>query len=87
MPPRQAALHDTIETSAGAWLSPRRVLDGDYHTVFATAQHLRRLVPFRSVRDLMGFARKKPIRKMQPEVIEGGAGLSVHIQPDLIDAW
>ena len=87
MPARQAALHDTIETSEGVWLPPARVLESDYHTVYATAQHLRRLTPYRAVADLMKFARQKTIRRIQPEVVEGGAGLSVLIAPELIDAW
>ncbi len=87
MPARQAALHDTIETSAGVWLPPARVLESDYHTVYATAQHLRRLSPYRSVSDLLKFAEEKRIRRVQPEVVEGGAGLSVVIAPDILDAW
>jgi 8-oxo-dGTP pyrophosphatase MutT (NUDIX family) len=87
MPPGQAALHDTIETSEGIWLQPTQVLEGDYHTVFATAQHLRRLTPFRSVSALLAFAREKRIVRVQPEVIEGGDGLRVHIRPDVNDAW
>lgn len=87
MPPRQAALHDTIETSEGIWLRPARVLESDYHTVYATGQHLRRLVPYGSVAELLGFARKKPIRRIEPEVTEGGAGLSVSIAPELLDVW
>jgi 8-oxo-dGTP pyrophosphatase MutT (NUDIX family) len=87
MPVRQAALHDTIETSEGVWLPPARVLESDYHTVYATAQHLRRLTPYRTVADLLEFARHKAIRRIQPEVFEGGAGLSVLIAPELIDAW
>ena len=87
MPPGQAALHDTIETSEGLWLSPARALEDDYHTVYATAQHLRRLSPFRSVRDLLAFAGQKPIRRVSPEVVEGGSGLSVFIPPELVDAW
>jgi 8-oxo-dGTP pyrophosphatase MutT (NUDIX family) len=87
MPPRQAALHDTIETSEGVWLPPARVLESDYHTVYATAQHLRRLSPFRTLQDLLKFAREKPIRRVQPEVVEGASGLSVFIPPELADAW
>jgi 8-oxo-dGTP pyrophosphatase MutT (NUDIX family) len=87
MPPGQAALHDTIETSEGVWLPPARVLEGDYHTVYATAQHLRRLSAFCSARDLLAFARKKPIRRVSPEVVEGGSGLSVFLPPDLVDNW
>jgi 8-oxo-dGTP pyrophosphatase MutT (NUDIX family) len=87
LPPRQSALHDTIETSEGVWLPPARVLDDDYHTVYATAQHLRRLAPFTSVSALMGFARLKPIRMVSPEIGESGTGLSVHIPPHLVENW
>src|SRR5205807_9998093 len=55
MPPGQSALHDTIETSEGIWLTPARALDAAYHTVYATAQHLRRLSAFHSVDDLLAF--------------------------------
>jgi 8-oxo-dGTP pyrophosphatase MutT (NUDIX family) len=87
MPPRQAALHDTIETSEGVWLSPAQALADDYHTVYATAQHLRRLSPFCSVRDLLAFARDKPIRMVSPDVVEGADGLKVFLPPDLADNW
>ena len=87
LPPRQSALHDTIETSEGVWLPPSRLLEGDYHTVYATAQHLLRLAPFSSVGDLFAFAREKPIRMVSPEIVEGSTGLSAHIPPHLLDAW
>ena len=88
MPARQNALHCTIETSEGIWLTPSEALDNDaYPVVYATAQHLRRLVPFSSVSSLLDFARRKPIRRVQPEVREQGTGLSVWIAPELIDAW
>jgi 8-oxo-dGTP pyrophosphatase MutT (NUDIX family) len=87
MPPRQAALHDTIETSEGVWLPPGRVLESDYHTVYATAQHLRRLSAHRTVSDLLSFARQKRIRRVQPKVTEGGSGLSVFISPEIVDVW
>ncbi len=87
MPQGQSALHDTIETSEGVWLSPGRVLEGDYHTVYATAQHLRRLSPMRSVQELLDFARAKSIRMVSPEVVEGGEGLRVFIRPEIVDNW
>jgi hypothetical protein len=87
LPPGQSALHDTIETSEGVWLTPDSVLEGDYHTVYATAQHLHRLAPFRTVHELVEFARSKPIRMISPEVVEGGEGLRVFIRPELVDAW
>jgi 8-oxo-dGTP pyrophosphatase MutT (NUDIX family) len=87
MPPGQAALHDTIELSDGVWLPPERLLGGEYHVVYATAQHLQRLAPFRTVAQLLEFARAKLIRRLSPEVVEGGSGLKVFIRPDLVDAW
>ena len=87
MPPGQAALHDTIELSDGIWLPPERLLEGDYNIVYATAQHLKRLAPFSAVRDLLEFAREKRIRRLSPEVVEGGSGLKVFIRPELVDEW
>jgi 8-oxo-dGTP pyrophosphatase MutT (NUDIX family) len=87
MPTRQAALHCTIETTEGLWLSPAQVLDGTYHVVYATAAHLRRLSPFTSVDMLLGFARDKPIRRVQPQLTETTSGRSVSLAPELIDAW
>ena len=87
LPPGQSALHDTIETSEGLWLSPLRALEPDYHTVYATAHHLRRLAPFKSVGDLLDFARTKRIRMVSPEVIESGEGMRAVIPPDLADSW
>jgi 8-oxo-dGTP pyrophosphatase MutT (NUDIX family) len=88
MPARQNALHCTIETSEGIWLTPTEALDNDaYPVVYATAQHLRRLAHFSSAAALLDFARQKPIRRVQPEVREAGNGLTVWLPPDLIDAW
>jgi 8-oxo-dGTP pyrophosphatase MutT (NUDIX family) len=87
MPPRQNALHCTIETSEGIWLTPRDLLSGDYPVVYATAQHLKRLAPFQTVAALREFALSKPIRCVQPEVHAAGSGLSVHLPPDIENAW
>ena len=87
LPAGQSALHDTIETSEGVWLAPARVLDGEYHTVYATTQHLMRLAPFRSVKQLMDYAESKPIRMISPEMIEAADGVRVSIRPELVDAW
>jgi 8-oxo-dGTP pyrophosphatase MutT (NUDIX family) len=87
MPPGQSALHDTIETSEGVWLTPTQALDAAYHTVYATAQHLRRLSTFRLVDDLLAFTHAKQIKTVQPEVVEGGTGLRVFIRPEIVDSW
>ena len=88
MPPRQAALHDTIETSEGVWLRPVEALEGDYQVVYATAQHLRRLSPFGTVRDLLAFARHKsdsagPARAHRVRLRRATS----RIRPELVDAW
>jgi 8-oxo-dGTP pyrophosphatase MutT (NUDIX family) len=87
MPSGQAALHDTIETTDGIWLSPAQLLDGDYNIVYATAQHLVRLAQFRTVHNLLEFAKTKRIQRLSPEVVEGGTGLKVFIRPEIVDAW
>jgi 8-oxo-dGTP pyrophosphatase MutT (NUDIX family) len=87
MPPGQTALHDTIETSEGVWLSPARALEPEYHTVFATGHHLRRLAPFETVSSLLEFARSKPIRTVCPEVVESGEGMRAVIPPAIVDSW
>jgi 8-oxo-dGTP pyrophosphatase MutT (NUDIX family) len=87
LPPGQSALHDTIETSEGLWLSPGQALAPEYHTVYATAQHLRRLEQFTSVAALMAFARSKPIRMVSPELVEGAEGRRVIIRPEIAESW
>src|SRR5215831_536482 len=74
MPPRQSALHCTIETSEGIWLRPTDLLDGTYPVVYATAQHLRRLLPYASIAELLEFAQHKLIRRVQPEVRDTSGG-------------
>ena len=75
---------DLANPSAGA---ARTSIFGEPGIVYATAQHLRRLMPFASVAALLDFARAKPIRTVQPEVIESPTGIRPFLRPDLIDAW
>jgi len=87
LPPGQSALHDTIESTEGVWLSPAEALQPEYHTVYATAQHLHRLSAFASVADLMDFAATKTIRMVSPEVNEHAEGLRVSIRADIAESW
>ncbi len=88
MPPRQNALHCTIETSEGIWLRPADLLDGSRHVVYATAQHLQRLAAFDSVASLLEFASQKPIRRVQPVVVrDAGNGFTVSLPAGLVDDW
>jgi 8-oxo-dGTP pyrophosphatase MutT (NUDIX family) len=87
MPGGQEALHCTIETSAGEWLRPARVLDDDYPIVYATEQHLRRIAACTTVADLVAFASSKPIRRVQPSVEQTDSGPRVMLEATLVDAW
>lgn len=87
LPPGQSALHDTIESTEGVWLAPSDALGPDYHTVYATAQHLQRISAFPRVSELMRFAREKTIRMVSPDVNEHAEGLRVYIRPDIAESW
>lgn len=87
MPSDQEALHDTIETSESVWIRPVDALSDTFYTVFATAQHLRRLVPFGTVDDLVAFARTKPIRRVQPELVETATGVRVVLPEASASDW
>ncbi len=87
MPEGQLALHDTIETSEGLWLTPSSALEPEYHTVYPTEQHLRRLAPFQTVSALLAFARTKPIRMVQPEIVVESEFRRLTIRADIADVW
>jgi 8-oxo-dGTP pyrophosphatase MutT (NUDIX family) len=87
MPPGQSALHDTIETSQGVWLTPAQALEPEYHTVFATVQHLQRLNQYPNLGALLAFARTKPIRMVSPELQEGSDGMRVSLPAGLEQDW
>ncbi len=87
LPPGQSALHDTIESTEGVWLTPSAALGPEYHTVYATAQHLKRLSQFPNVAELLAFAATKSIRMVSPEVNEHSEGLRVAIRADIADSW
>jgi 8-oxo-dGTP pyrophosphatase MutT (NUDIX family) len=87
MPRGQLALHDTIESTDGVWLTPMAALSDAYHTVYATAQHLKRIAQFETVAALVEFARRKTIRMVSPEVNEHAEGLRVFIRPEIADSW
>ncbi|MBV9547845.1 MAG: NUDIX hydrolase [Chloroflexi bacterium] len=87
LPRGQSALHDTIETSEGIWLTPARALEADYHTLFPTTEHLKRLAAFPQVADLLEFGRTKPIRTVTPDLNRGADGARIAIRPNLVDAW
>jgi 8-oxo-dGTP pyrophosphatase MutT (NUDIX family) len=92
LPERQVALHLEVETSDGAWLSPTRLLEPSareaYTLVYATEQHLHRIAPFADVASLLEFARHKPIRRVQPDLLQDASGRRVpRLEPSVVDVW
>ena len=87
MPPRQAALHCTIETSEGIWIAPRALLEGDYQVVYATAQHLRRIAPFDSVAALWTSRGPSRFAACSPRSSNAATGLTVQLPPEIADSW
>jgi 8-oxo-dGTP pyrophosphatase MutT (NUDIX family) len=64
--PEQTASHCGLETVDGGWYSPsdllRRADVGTMTLVSVTAEHLRVLEKYRSVAEVLQFARTKPVR-------------------------
>lgn len=87
LPRGQSALHDTIETSEGVWLTPRLALGEGYHTLFPTTEHLKRLAAFQTVGGLLEFARSKPIRTVNPEMAPGDDRPHIAVPSKLVDVW
>jgi 8-oxo-dGTP pyrophosphatase MutT (NUDIX family) len=87
LPRGQSALHDTIETSEGVWLTPELALGDAFHTLFPTTEHLKRLAGFPWVAALLSFARSKPIRTVNPEMAHGDDRPHIAVPQKLVDAW
>ena len=87
MPADQEALHCNVETTLGEWTTPRALLAraaaGEVLVVFPTLRHLERIASFEDVDALLRFAATKSIRRVQPDLVEGGP----HLAPDLVDRW
>ncbi len=67
--PGQTASHCGVETVDGEWVAPADLLDrferGEVTLVSVTVDHLQLLARFRTVADLLQFARTKPVRTVQ----------------------
>lgn len=92
MPPGQAALHDTVETTASCWLHPARALQlyhaGRFPLVFAQVNLLDRLAPCQSLADLLQFAATKPVRTVEPLLRPAPAGtFDPYLPEELVGAW
>jgi 8-oxo-dGTP pyrophosphatase MutT (NUDIX family) len=70
--PDQAAVADSIETHDGVWLGAADALEqsalGAFRMVYPTIKHVERLAQFRTVEQLLAFARTKPVYSIMPNM-------------------
>lgn len=86
LPSGQEALHGPRETTEGRWVSPAEALAkharGEFPLVFATENHLRRLVGPSTVEALLRFGREKPIRSLEPPTRPGDGLPQPYLLPE-----
>lgn len=87
-PEDQVAEADTSEVHDGRWLRPLEALAlherGEIGLIFPTIKHLERIAPYRTVSQLLAFARAKAIVTVTPEVQPGPTFVMI---PELENAW
>jgi recombination protein RecT len=87
-PEDQVAEADANEVLDGRWITPAGALAaserGEIGLIFPTIKHLERIARFRSVDELLAFAREKTIVTVSPDVQPGPTFLLV---PELENAW
>jgi 8-oxo-dGTP pyrophosphatase MutT (NUDIX family) len=85
--PAGARAHvDGVECVDLRWSTPRAALDahgnGHLALVFPTRRHLEELASFRTIDELLGHARKKDVRPVQPRVVLRGGSAEVYLPGD-----
>ena len=87
-PEDQVAEADATEVLDGRWIAPAEALAanarGEINLIFPTIKHLERIAPYRTVDDLLAFARTKTIVTVSPDVQPGPRFLLI---PELENAW
>ena len=87
-PDDQVAEADATEVLDGRWIAPSDALAanarGEIKLIFPTIKHLERIAPYRTVDELLAFARAKTIVTVTPEVQPGPLFVMV---PELENAW
>ncbi len=87
-PEDQVAEADASEVLDGRWITPAGALAanarGEINLIFPTIKHLERIAPYRTVDELLAFARTKPIVTVSPDVQPGPRFLLI---PELENAW
>jgi 8-oxo-dGTP pyrophosphatase MutT (NUDIX family) len=87
-PGNQIAEADAFEVLDGRWMRPADALGaharGEIGLIFPTIKHLERIAPYRTVDELLRFARSKTIVTVTPEVQPGPEFVLI---PELENAW
>ncbi|GAC1578088.1 MAG: NUDIX hydrolase [Candidatus Elarobacter sp.] len=87
-PKDQVAEADAAEVTDGRWFRPLDALEarrrGEINLIFPTIKHLERIAPYRTVDELLAFARTKSIVAVTPDVQPGP---SFVLLAEIEDAW
>jgi 8-oxo-dGTP pyrophosphatase MutT (NUDIX family) len=87
-PEDQVAEADATEVLDGRWIAPAEALAatarGEINLIFPTIKHLERIAPYRTVDELLAFARTKSIVTVTPDVQPGPRFLLIQ---ELENAW
>lgn len=86
-PPGQEVLEDGEEATEALWITPDDAIaarsSGARKIIFPTARNLDLLAMSKSVSETFGFARKRPIRPVMPQVISRDGKAFLQIPDDL----
>lgn len=87
LPEGEVARADGTETLDGRWIAPREALlafgAGAFPMIYVTYKHLERLLLFRSIEELLAFARGKEILTVTPRLL----GETLVMAPELEHRW
>jgi recombination protein RecT len=87
-PENQVAQADATEVHDGRWMRPADALAaherGEIGMILPTIKHLERIAPYRTVDEVLAFARLKTIVTVTPEVQPGPRFV---LLPELENAW
>jgi 8-oxo-dGTP pyrophosphatase MutT (NUDIX family) len=91
LPENQEPSPSPVEMSEGRWVHADEALAaGRSHEMrmhFATLSHLRRLAPHERLRDLLEFARIKPILTVLPPTLDRDGSPQPFLPPEIDDVW